>query len=68
MDQWLKQTGKLQDKNSSNARKNAPQTETKTMGPNSHMSPSRQKKLKKMHLAASIHTAMLLRACDAKSS
>ena len=47
MDQWLKQTGKLQDKNSSNARKNAPQTETKTMGPNSHMSPSRKKKLKK---------------------
>jgi hypothetical protein len=47
MDQWLKRTGKLQGKNSSNARTNAPQTETKTMGPNGHMSPSRQKKLKK---------------------
>jgi hypothetical protein len=47
MDQWLKRTGNLHDKNSSNARTNAGQTEKKTMGPNSHMSPSRQKKLKK---------------------
>jgi hypothetical protein len=42
MEQWLKRTGKQQCKNT-----NAPQKETKTMGPNSHMSPSRQKKLKK---------------------
>ena len=47
MDQWLKRTGKQQGKKSSNARTNATQDETKTMGPNSHMSPSRQKMLKK---------------------
>ena len=48
MDQWLKRTGKQQQgKSSSNARTNAPQNEAnKTMGPNSGMSPSRQKKLK----------------------
>jgi hypothetical protein len=45
MDQWLKRTGEQQG---NAARMNAPQNEanTKTMGPNSHMSPSRQKKLK----------------------
>jgi hypothetical protein len=37
MDQWLKQMGKLQGKNNSNARTKAPQSETKTMGLNSHM-------------------------------
>jgi hypothetical protein len=50
MEQWLKRTGKQQCKNA-----NVAQNETTTMGPNSHMSPSRQKKLKKNAAARSFN-------------
>jgi hypothetical protein len=50
MEQWLQRTGSKQQCKKVNEKckdKIAPHNETNTMGPNSHMSPSRQKKLKK---------------------
>jgi hypothetical protein len=61
MEQWLKQMGKRQCKNA-----NVAQNETTTMGPNSHMSPSRQKKLKKNVAARSFNPHGSTESSDAK--